>query len=866
MKRHFAYVPAFAFIAAICLVACSKVEQDNSIDNAGKEGSSGQGWTVSIQATKAVESKALSEDSDTHKLIATFETTDDIYVYNKTKNVVDTNPLHPDRNGASVLLTGTLSGDYDENDELVLCYKSSNNGIFSYYTGQKGTLETVADFAKATITVSANDAATKSITGAATFENMQSIFGFRFTDGTSVIPTRAVRVSTSEAKLVYLVRSLTNSYIPAVSYGASSVVADNPISGTVYMALCNENTGDDTYHFYVNDGDGHLYYGEKAAPGGKIVNGKFYTSTVTLTPVALPTVTLTETGMPVGPNSPWEPTLAYYGWYNYMFGYANYGDLTISGNTNGCWFEWMAQSGSGLDKTVTLDGATVTNPEEGSYPIENQSGTLTIVLYGDNSITTDGRPAIAYNDTDHIIRFKGNGTLTITSSESSYGCEKGLRCYGYSSTNPGRPTAADGYELTISAGTDNGDGTTTWVYSVRPLHTYTIGAMSAYVDGGDPLTSTTGTGADIATSWTDGDKVWVCYDDNAGTNPMVQATVLSIDGSGKATIAAEMPDAKDGGYAMFGYPFAHWNYGLDPHGGQHGTLSEVLSNHAAVSGGSLMSVSGSDVSLLSDVDMSAEMCIWKLSFTDGGNDITDQITALTIDCGNYDEYVVTPSSQGTIYVALYPQVDSDITFTVKTVSGLYTASANGITLDPGYVYTSEVTLLSSSRYPIPLASVDSIDLGAVIGADGYVYLDDLAAEAAGTTAEAMIAYVHDEYGTPVRLALALENVGNYKYNMASIMVSYWANSHTISDLDKSAWRLPTETDWDNMAESVDLNAALVNAKGANTILYGTYWSSTGSGSSQMVTAHFETVSSQTVYTKGTSSTSTTNNIRACIPF
>ncbi|MBQ6822660.1 MAG: hypothetical protein IJP39_09640, partial [Bacteroidales bacterium] len=445
--------------------------EDNPVEQPGIEEPQSSGWKVAISATMGgTGTKALAEDPDTRNLIATFETTDNIFVYNKTKKTMDSSPLHPDRDGASVTLTGTLAGSYEEGDELVLCYNSGSTGIFNY-KDQEGTLPTVADYAKAEINITAEDVSDKTITGAAAFVNTQSIFGFNFTDGTDRVPVKALEVKTDGNKLVTRY-GLWQNYLnpnPYQYYGGITIVADAPLSGAVYVALRNDNEGDDTYHFLVNDGAGHLYSGDKAAPAGKIVNGKFYSSTVALTPVALPSVTITAAGTPVGPNAPWDPTLIDYGWSDLMFGYANYGDLTISGNSNGSWFEWLTFDHSGGDRTVTLDGVTITNPLAETVPLENQDGSFTLVLSGANSITRTaasygrGIPAISFKGSS--ICFQGDGTLAVTAAtEEAYHCVKGIQ--GSDSTP--NPAAASGYTLTISDGTDNGDGTTTWVYTVRP--------------------------------------------------------------------------------------------------------------------------------------------------------------------------------------------------------------------------------------------------------------------------------------------------------------------------------------------------------------------------------------------------------------
>ena len=509
---------------AALLSACRKempVQEPLPEDN-------GSGWTVAIAATIGgdASTRVLAEDPVTHNLIASFETTGNIYVFNQTKNFVDPALLHPDKDGATALLTGTLTKEYDEGDVLVLCYNSDKDGLFSY-KGQKGTLATAVDFAQAEITVSAEDAAGKTITGSAAFVNIQSIFGFNFTDGSLTVPAKAVEISTAEADLVSILRTYrATPYVPAVMHGNISLVADNPVSGTVYAALRNDNEADDTYRFYVNDGAGHLYSGEKSAPAGKIVNGKFYSATVALTPVDLPSVTLTETGTPVGPNAAWDPTLVMYGWSHLMFGYANYGDLTISGNSNGTWFAWMTYDGTGGDRTVTLDGATFSNPYT-DYPLDNQEGTLTLILNGDNSITTDGRPAIGFQG--NTIYFEGNGTLSITSSETTYGCWKGL--VGSESTL--QAVASPGYVLTISDGVDNGDGTTTWVYTVRP----DLPALTFNLTAGYPAIA----GA-VKSDWEAGDALFVFFEGVAAPNYLK----MNYDGTGWTCTEMEGDTAASG--------------------------------------------------------------------------------------------------------------------------------------------------------------------------------------------------------------------------------------------------------------------------------------------------------------------------------
>jgi len=443
MKQTNKLLSAIAIIAAMCLTACTKAELT-------KEGQPSGGWTVAISATIGGDSptKALSEDPATHNLIATFETTDAIYVYNKTKNRQDATVLHPDRSGATAVISGTLTGEYAAGDEIVLCYNLDADHRF-HYLEQKGTLATVADFAKAEKTITTAEATDKALSGTVSFDNLQSVFRFSFTDGSSAVPVQSVSISTAGGKLV----QTDLRYKPdwnSMYYGAVTVVPNAKTSDPIIAALRNENDSDDTFFFEVDNGSGVMYKGTKAAPAGKIVNGKFYVSTVTLTQVPKPTVILTDNGSAVEPNAG-------------NYGYLDAGNLTVSGTGEGYYFSWGEQS----FKSLTFTGASITC--YGREPVSSSRSILNpIIIEGDNYIITDAdHAAVAYksyfSNNDLSQSIKGNGTLTITASSTV-----GTKGFKNTYSSPVNVVAASGYTLTISDGVDNGDGTTTWVYTVAP--------------------------------------------------------------------------------------------------------------------------------------------------------------------------------------------------------------------------------------------------------------------------------------------------------------------------------------------------------------------------------------------------------------
>lgn len=107
---------------------------------------------------------------------------------------------------------------------------------------------------------------------------------------------------------------------------------------------------------------------------------------------------------------------------------------------------------------------------------------------------------------------------------------------------------------------------------------------------------------------------------------------------------------------------------------------------------------------------------------------------------------------------------------------------------------------NGTMFSKPMTTVKSEDVGKVIGADGCIYTNATDATTAGTTAQAMIAYVGTQDGVCDHgLAISLTNA--YEYNVAFVqaagyyIIANWANSHTVRG---GTWHLPSEQDWQYM--------------------------------------------------------------------
>ena len=406
----------------------------------------------------------------------------------------------------------------------------------------------------------------------------------------------------------------------------------------------------------------------------------------------------------------------------------------------------------------------------------------------------------------------------------------------------------------------NDDEPTTAEQPAQP-RIYTVTTTLSPRNGATTRSTMTDNGnGSISAEWQVGDKIWVGYDDNGGTDPETTAEVTAVDPTTKAaTITVTLTNPKDGGDITFGYPYSFYTGTKKLLTDQRGTLADINANFAAIYGDVKMTVSGSNITLPA-VTMEPAMCIWKFSFTDGANDITSAITKLVIDFPNdgEDPYEITPSSQNTIYVAIYADEDvinaEPICITALTASGFYRKSAASVTLAEGKTYTTTGFALKKA------------EVGKVFGADGNIY-DNVAAANAASTALAKIAYVGNDaetnttYNHGLALALTDANGGSkavwcsqssetclatqYGYvqmhfnDMTGIaytdaLVGHATHTHAAANAARnynngthptgtSAWFLPSAGQWDKMIDAAGGDAALRTNAGLQE---SRYWTST----------------------------------------
>ena len=256
-------------------------------------------YTMTIEASKGggsdATTRALSIDGS-GALNATWETSNEVKAYNYTKSSALTGSLKPQSDGASATLTGSLTGSVAVDDIINLRWPS----VDADYTGQDGTLETIAQrydyttgVAKVTsvngTTIGAEDS---SHGGPVLFTNSQAIVKFTLIDKATGSPINATRL-TIDAKFngeSRLIQSIT--YPDAYKIGPITINRTTPTDNVVYAALPFSSQAKFTFALTATDGT-HNYTYEKADV--TMLNGRYYEVKVKMTrdtyPIALSEVT-----------------------------------------------------------------------------------------------------------------------------------------------------------------------------------------------------------------------------------------------------------------------------------------------------------------------------------------------------------------------------------------------------------------------------------------------------------------------------------------------------------------------------------------------------------------------------------------------
>ena len=257
-----------ASLVGVAFMSCSS--QDDVLTPAG------QTYTMSVTAQKGGDgTRALNLDGNT--LNATWTEGDVVKVYNSAST--ELGELTAQTAGKSTILSGSLT-KLPENDEtLTLKYLSpSYSAQDGTLTGADNSIDKVCDYATATVTATVSG--TNVTTGAATFQNQQTIVKFTLVDkadGTTKLTPTAFTMTDGTSTV-----ELTN--IPAgtyttnggdgvlyVAFPASNVSADITLTATV---------GTDTYTCTASSKSftNGKYYGVTAKMAKPEVAGSYFTA------------------------------------------------------------------------------------------------------------------------------------------------------------------------------------------------------------------------------------------------------------------------------------------------------------------------------------------------------------------------------------------------------------------------------------------------------------------------------------------------------------------------------------------------------------------------------------------------------------
>ena len=170
-----------------------------------------------------------------------------------------------------------------------------------------------------------------------------------------------------------------------------------------------------------------------------------------------------------------------------------------------------------------------------------------------------------------------------------------------------------------------------------------------------------------------------------------------------------------------------------------------------------------------------------------------------------------------------------VTDGVVTAKGEGSATITVTTADGGKTATCTVTVIDIGM----LAGATTEDVGKIAGADGKIYATKAAAEANGTTAVAVIAYVGTSTGDAGHnngLAIALADEGEMNFNQA---ITACTNKNTTTAVKGGKWYLPSQEQWQTMFSAnggnntnwYGLDKIITNAGGAGLPGNVTLWTS-----------------------------------------
>ena len=465
-------------------------------------------YHLSLQATMDPRTRGVTFDGDGETITSQFSYSDKIYVYNKTQDALARHwdaeknnyvataitpaPGSISSSGLVCTLTGdlsfvkwdsgweTITPEYD--DVYCLFYMMSEPdydylGLNYYprfnYGEQNGSAASASafDFAQATDVAMVVDGGSLTVSGVVNLTNLQSMFRqhltFKNASDETVTPTITQLSVDSKNETVVWCFNPTWDESSLAKYVQASIDIDNPVitDGNIYLSLKCKYPDDaskvDTLVMTATDDQGNVYVGEKPVPEGGFVNGKYYHGEMELVLTSQSLAPeITKDGNPITLTDPDEYSFIPKAGKDVI-------DLVISGSSTGFCFNL-----EDVPATVTLTGNGIAT-YSGNHPFIYGEAAMTVVLGSNYTIICSGYEyaleAGTYYGGDLKLGTTGSTqTLTVTGNDEDRHALYGDSNYDRASSSVSN-LAAEGFSVSRSEMTDNGDGTYTWVYTVSPV-------------------------------------------------------------------------------------------------------------------------------------------------------------------------------------------------------------------------------------------------------------------------------------------------------------------------------------------------------------------------------------------------------------
>ena len=220
-------------------------------------------------------------------LVSTWETTDEVSVYNETKGAWLTGTLKPESAGASATLSGTLTGTVDVDDILRLQYPAQTRD----YVGQDGTLANLASnydyiLGRAQVATISGDKITVNQVGGTpgniVFQNQQAIVKFILYKPDGTTPFDATNVTIDALNACGHSRLIQNATIDG-TMTLGPIITSPSATNVIYAALSTKADEALRYKIAATDGTDYYSYTRSAVT---FSNGKYYEIGVRMQPDA----------------------------------------------------------------------------------------------------------------------------------------------------------------------------------------------------------------------------------------------------------------------------------------------------------------------------------------------------------------------------------------------------------------------------------------------------------------------------------------------------------------------------------------------------------------------------------------------------